>query len=173
MLDTLITSRTRIKLLLKFFLNPDNAAYLRGLEAEFNESTNGIRMELNRLEEANMITSRQDGKKKIFQVNREHPLYSDINSMVRKFTGLDYIVEHITKKLGNLKAVYLAGDMVNGVDTKTIDLVLIGEVDEDYLIHLLDKARSMINREIRYSIDNKLKLIEAEKSKMLLWQKDV
>ena len=172
MLDTLITSRTRIKLLLKFFLNPDNVAYLRGLEAEFNESTNGIRMELNRLEDANMITSRQDGKKKIFQVNREHPLYSDINSMVRKFTGLDYIVEHITKKLGDLKAVYLSGDMVNGVDTEVIDLVLIGEVDEDYLCNLVEKSKSIINRDIRYLIENNYESMNSTHQMMLLWQKD-
>ena len=172
MLDTLITSRTRIKLLLKFFLNPDNAAYLRGLEAEFNESTHGIRMELNRLEEANMITSRQDGKKKIFQVNRVHPLYTDINSMVRKFTGLDYIVEHVTKKLGNLQAVYLAGDMVNGVDTNVIDLVLIGEVDEGYLINLVEKSKSIINRDIRYLVENNYEALNSTVPSMLLWKKD-
>ncbi len=129
-------------------------------------------MELNRLEDANMITSRQDGKKKIFQVNREHPLYSDINSMVRKFTGLDYIVEHITKKLGNLQAVYLAGDMVNGVDTNVIDLVFIGEVDEEYLINLIAKSKSIINRDIRYLVENNYEVLTSTVPLMLLWRKD-
>ena len=32
MIDTLISSKTRIKLLLKFFLNSNNTAYLRNLE---------------------------------------------------------------------------------------------------------------------------------------------
>jgi len=40
MLDSLITSKTRIKLLLKFFLNTSTHAYLRGLADEFGESTN-------------------------------------------------------------------------------------------------------------------------------------
>ena len=49
MLDTLITSKTRIKLLMKFFMNPRTRAYLRELASEFGESTNSIRVELNRL----------------------------------------------------------------------------------------------------------------------------
>ena len=51
MLESLITSKTRIKLLLKFFLNSSTKAYLRGLEAEFGESTKAIRLELNRFEQ--------------------------------------------------------------------------------------------------------------------------
>ena len=55
MIETLISSKTRIKLLLKFFLNSNTTAYLRSLESEFGESTNAIRIELNRLEEAGML----------------------------------------------------------------------------------------------------------------------
>ena len=57
MLDSLITSKTRIKLLLKFFLNSSMKAYLRGLAEEFGESTNAIRLELNHLEEAGLLKS--------------------------------------------------------------------------------------------------------------------
>lgn len=57
MLDTLIQSKTRLKLLLRFFLNPDSSAYLRGLAQEFDESTNAVRVELNRFEEAGLIQS--------------------------------------------------------------------------------------------------------------------
>ena len=44
MLDTLIQSKTRLKLLLRFFLNPESSAYLRGLAQEFDESTNAVRV---------------------------------------------------------------------------------------------------------------------------------
>ena len=52
MIEALISSKTRIKLLLKFFLNSKTTSYLRGLEAEFGESSNAIRIELNRFEKA-------------------------------------------------------------------------------------------------------------------------
>jgi len=63
MLNTLITSKTRINLLLKFFLNPGTNAYLRELAAEFGESTNAVRVELNRLSEAKLIQSTNLGRK--------------------------------------------------------------------------------------------------------------
>ncbi|MCK9327448.1 MAG: ArsR family transcriptional regulator, partial [Bacteroidales bacterium] len=78
MLDTLITSKTRIKLILRFFLNPKSTAYLRGLAEEFGESSNAIRLELNRFEEAGLLQSETQGNKKLFKANIAHPLYGDI-----------------------------------------------------------------------------------------------
>ena len=142
MITTLITSKTRIKLLLKFFLNPSNSAYLRGLETEFGESTNAIRLELNRLEEANMLKSETLGNKKLFSVNQTHPLYKDINNIVRKYFGLDVIVESIANRLGDLAAVYLTGDICKGKDSELIDLILVGSINLEYLVQLVAKPRN-------------------------------
>ncbi len=50
-------------------------AYLRSLENEFGESSNAIRIELNRFEEAGMLVSFTEGNKKLFKANTEHPLF--------------------------------------------------------------------------------------------------
>ena len=150
MIDTLITSKTRVKLLIKFFLNPDNAAYLRGLETEFGESSNSIRLELNRLEDANMLQSHVKGNRKLYQVNRKHPLYKDINSIVRKYFGLDVIVETIAKRLGKLEAVYLTGEIAKGTDFSVIDLIFVGDINKKYLVNLIGKTEALIKRKIRY-----------------------
>ena len=71
MLDTLITSKTRIKLLLKFFLNSNSSSYLRGLESEFGESSNAIRLELNKFEKAGLLTTTTNGNKKMFKADRK------------------------------------------------------------------------------------------------------
>ena len=75
MLESIITSQTRIKLLLKFFLNPKTTGYLRQLAAEFGESTNGIRVELNKLMEAKILSSETRGRNKYFRANVSHPLF--------------------------------------------------------------------------------------------------
>ena len=77
MLETLISSRTRIKLLLKFFLNAQSKGYLRSLEHEFGESTNAIRLELNKFEEAGMLSSESEGNKKVYRANPKHPLFEN------------------------------------------------------------------------------------------------
>ena len=55
MLDSLVKSKTRIKLLLIFFINPETRAYLWELAKEFGESTNSVRLELNRLTKAKLL----------------------------------------------------------------------------------------------------------------------
>src|SRR5210317_816386 len=102
MLDTLITSKTRIKLLLKFFLNSNASSYLRNLEGEFKESTNGIRLELNKFEKAGLLTSRMLGNKKVYKANTNHPLFNDIHNILLKYIGFDQIISTVISKLGNV-----------------------------------------------------------------------
>jgi hypothetical protein len=152
LLDTLISSKTRIKLLLKFFLNSKASAYLRGLEAEFGESTNSIRIELNRLEESGMLISDADGNKKRYRANTSYPLYSEIHSILRKYIGLDTIINAVIEKLGHVERVYLTGNFARGIDGPMIDLLIVGNVDKAYLVDLIDKVEPLIHRRIRYVV---------------------
>lgn len=152
MIETLISSKTRIKLLLKFFLNSKTTGYLRSLESEFGESTNGIRLELNRLEDAGMLSSTVKGNKKLFQANTKHPLFGEIHNIMMKHVGLDKIVENVVERLGQVDKVYLAGSFAQGIDSPVIDLIFIGNIDINYLVHLIDKVENMIHRKVRYLI---------------------
>ena len=150
MIDTLISSKTRVKLLLKFFLNSETTSYLRGLESEFGESSNAIRVELNRLEEAGMLTSNIIGNKKFFKSNTRHPLYREVHNILLKYIGFDQIIEGVIERLGDVKKVYVAGEFAKGLDSQIIDLVFIGDIDKEYLVRLIGRTEPLINRKIRY-----------------------
>jgi len=150
MLEALISSKTRIKLLYKFFLNSNTRSYLRGLEEEFNESTNSIRLELNRFESAGFLVSSSEGNKKFFKANTTHPLFKDINSIVLKLTGIDHVIDYILQRIGNLKEVYLIGNLAKGKDSDVIDLVLVGDINKTYLVELITKAEKKINKKIKF-----------------------
>ena len=149
MLDSLITSKTRVRLLLKFFMNPETRSYLRSLAEEFGESTNAVRVELNRLEKAGILESSPDGRTKLYGANRRHPLFPDITSLVSKFTGIDQLIDMVLSKLGNVELAFVTGDYARGVDSGIIDLVIVGDVDRRYLDHLVGMAEDMIHRKIR------------------------
>ena len=177
MIETLISSKTRIKLLLKFFLNSKTTSYLRNLESEFGESTNGIRVELNRLEEAGFLSSDFEGNKKMFRANTRHPLFHELHSIVMKYAGIDKIIEFVIKGLGKVEKVFLTGEFARGLDSDVVDLILIGDIDTRYLVELIEKAEPMIHRKIRYLIfsteeyeNNKLSTIKPEP--LLLWSKE-
>jgi len=149
MLDTLITNKTRVKLLLRFFLDPDSESYLRGLEEEFGESTNAIRIELNRFEAAGLLVSWEVKNRKMFSANKEHPLFPDIQSILKKHTGVDTIISKIINNLGNIESAYLRDMLTKGRDSSSLELFLFGEsIDKDYLSSLAKKATALINREI-------------------------
>ncbi len=153
MLDTLITSKTRIKLLLKFFLNSSARAYLRGLETEFGESTNSIRLELNKFEKAGLLTSEMKGNKKMYRANIRHPLFKDIHNMLLKQIGFDQIINRVVNKLGNVQLAYVTGDFAQGIDNDIIDLLFVGDdLNKKYLLKLIEKTEGLIDRKIRYVI---------------------
>jgi len=155
MLGTLVTSKTRIKLLVKFFLNSTTRSYLRDLETEFGESTNGIRVELNRFEDAGMLSSAFEGNKKIFRANTAHPLFADIHNILLKYTGIDQVIENVLNRLGGLQQAWLIGDFARGRDSKIIDLLLVGEsINLEALIGYIAKAEELIERKVRYLILN-------------------
>lgn len=153
MLDTLITSKTRIKLLVKFFLNASTRSYLRDLEVEFGESTNGIRIELNRFEEAGMLISHFERNKKIFSANTMHPLFNDIHHLLMKYTGIDEVVQSVLTGLGGLEKAWLIGSFAKGKESDSIELLLAGStINIDYLVNLVEKAQRIINRSISYTL---------------------
>ncbi len=175
MLDALITSKTRVRLLVKFFLNPTMKSYLRQLADEFGESTNAVRVELNRLTEAGILESEANGNVINYKAKESHPLFPEIKSIVSKMTGLDSIIEWVIQRLGDLENAYLIGDYAKGRDSGIIDVILVGKVDKAYLTELIEKAEDLVQRKIRYLVMNQVEL-ENYKQKneepiLLLWSK--
>jgi predicted nucleotidyltransferase len=153
MLDTLITSKTRVKLLMKFFLNSNSSSYLRSLEQEFGESSNAIRLELNRFENAGLLKTDSRGNRKYFMANTSHPLFHDIHNILLKYVGFDRIIDKVINKLGKVREVYVVGDFARGKNGKVIDLIFVGDgIDKEYLIRLIDKCEHLIERKIRYLV---------------------
>lgn len=162
---------------MKFFLNSKNTAYLRSLEEEFGESTNGIRLELNKFEKAGFIDSFSEGNKKLFKVNIKHPLFKDINSIVLKMAGLDHVIDYILQRIGDLNKVYLVGKLSKGQATDIIDLVLVGgAINKPFLLEQIQKAEKKIDKKIRYvhyvpAEFNLDKIKEPGMHPLLLWSK--
>jgi len=161
-----------LKLLLKFFLNSNTQSYLRNLETEFGESSNAIRLELNRLEKAGLLSASLSGNKKIFQANTQHPLFKDINNILKKVMGIDQIIDKITSRIGDLKEAYLTGEIAKGKDTHIIDLVLIGNnLDRMYIAALVEKTEKIIQRKISYILANEKEKVTVlnQSTVLLIW----
>ena len=154
MRETLITSKTRIRILVKFFINVANNGYLRGLAEELNESTNSIRKELNNLLEAGYLERESVNNKIIYRANSKHPLFGVLQKIIRQHIGIDAMVEMILNRIGNIEKVIVIGDYANGKDTGVIEVILVGsDLNSQYIDQLAIKIESEIKRKIKFYIN--------------------
>ena len=145
----LIGSKTRIKLLTRFFFNPETMSYLGELSKEFKVSTNAVREELNQLTKTDLLKSHKSGRQIYYKANTEHPLFPELKSIVSKVMGIDQVIDGIVNRLGDLETAYLIDDYAEGKDTGIIDLLLVGDINQYHLNDLSRKTERYIKRKIR------------------------
>ena len=171
----LISSKTRIKLLIRFFFNPNTSSYLRELAKEFNVSTNSVREELNQLTRIKLLTSKKSGRQVHYKANQEHPLFPELKSMVSKVLGIDQVIDSIVTRLGDLERAYLLDDYAEGKDTGIIDLLLVGDIDQYHLNDLSRKTERYIKRKVRSLVLTKEEYMDLmpkleNRPRLLIWE---
>jgi hypothetical protein len=146
MLGELITSKTRLRLLIKFFISQANQGYLNGLASEMGESTNAIRKELNHLHTAGYLRKSKSNNKIQYQANSQHPLFDVLQKVVMKHLGLEDIVSNVLERMGAVHQIVLVGDYAQGIDSGSIEVFLVG----DYIIQLEKKIENVIDRKVHF-----------------------
>jgi hypothetical protein len=156
MLGELITSKTRLRLLIKFFVSQANKGHLNGLATEMGESTNGIRKELNHLQEAGYLKKIKVNNKVEYKANTDHPLFETLRKIVFKHLGLEDVVEKVLERMGELDQIILVGDYAKGNDTGIIEVFLIGpDLNMEYISQLENKIEDLIGRRVNFYLASK------------------
>tara|TARA_Y100000768_G_scaffold357674_1_gene312906 strand:+ start:25 stop:531 length:507 start_codon:yes stop_codon:yes gene_type:complete len=149
MLNTLISSKTRLNLLIRFFLNLAKKSHLRGIAYDLNESTNSIRIELNNLTEAGYLIKKKEKNKINYLANNKHPFFNILVDLVRKHTGIESIISNIVSSIESLNSIYVIGDYALGIDSGNIKIYIEGNIsDINYINKVITKTEEKINRKI-------------------------
>lgn len=169
MLNKLITSKTRLRLLIKFFISQANRGYLNGLATEFKESTNSIRKELNHLSDAGYLEKYRDNNKIGYKANVNHPMFEILQKVVFKHLGLEDIVDHVLAQMGDVVEIHLISDYAKGLDNGLIEVLLIGDkLNTDYINNLEQKIEKLIERKVQFIISNRK---ATDQKSILLYQR--
>ena len=157
MLESLITSKTRLRLLIKFFLNIANKGYLNSLANEFGESTNSVRKELNNLSSAGYLEKHSENNKVIYKANASHPLFKIIQKIVHKHLGIEEILETVYNRIGDVKKIMILGDYAKGIDSGLIEVLIVGtDLNRKYLDKIKPKIEKKINRKVNFLFSNNM-----------------
>ncbi len=153
MLEQLFSSRTRVKLLKKFLLNPESKFFVRELTREIDERINSVRRELENLVSIGFLITFNQEQKKYYQVNKDFLLYPEIEALIIKSQGLieDRILERI-RNIKQIKYCLLTGKFVRRVDTLTDILVVGDKIPVDKLKNILKLLEKNFDQEINYTI---------------------
>jgi len=150
-LGELITSKTRLRLLIKFFVSQANRGYLNGLATEMGESTNAIRKELNHLHDAGYLQKEKSNNKIQYKANTKHPMFSVLQKVILKHLGLEDAVEIVLERMGDVEQIILIGDYAKGIDSGKIEIIIVGQdLNTSYVKNLEEKIEKLISRKVTF-----------------------
>lgn len=153
MLEALISSRTRIKLLTLFLLNPDNEFYIREIVRKTGENFNAVRRELTNLESFGLLIGQKKGNLQYYTVNTAHFLYPELQKIILKTEGISDLLK---RGLGHeeIACMFIYGSFARGTagEKSDIDLFIVGSLDEDRLIPVIHACEQETGREINYTL---------------------
>lgn len=150
-LEQLFGSKTRVKIISLFLLNPERAFFVRELTRKLNTRINSVRRELIILSKIGFLKKKSEGKKIFYSVNSSFIFYDELLAMVEK-TGKsgDKISEEV-KNLGDIVFATLSGEFTSNNATK-VDLLMVGRVNRPKLIKFIKKLEKDVSREINYTV---------------------
>ena len=150
-------SKLREELLALYFTNPNKKYYLRELERVLNFSVGNIRRELIKLKNTGLFLIENKGNLVYYYLNQSYPLFEELKSIIFKTSGAPKILQNFLEKFSGISQGFIYGSFAKGEEREgsDIDLLIIGEVNEDKLIEVIGKLERKLQREINYAIYGK------------------
>ncbi|TVL98824.1 MAG: hypothetical protein CV087_20340 [Candidatus Brocadia sp. WS118] len=151
MLERLFTSSTRVKILTEILLNSDKEYHIRELSRIIGISPIYVQKELKNLQDLGLLVSRKKGNMVLYTLDKNSTIADDLKRMFLKTEGVGTeLLKNLDKKKIQYALIY--GSFAKGTETtkSDIDLLVIGDVDEDLVLRSVSKAEKNIARQINY-----------------------
>lgn len=155
MLEDLIISRVRVKILKLFLLNPAKIFHVREIVRQTKEEINAVRRELAHMEKHGMVSKEPRGNRLYYSFRRDYPLYYDLMGLVTKTSNLGADILKNKNKLGKIKFAMLSGRFVRGTTSHTdeVDLLIVGQkIVLPELSQIIRAEEARRGRELNYTI---------------------
>lgn len=154
MLEDLVISKVRVKLLSLLLANPGEIYHVRDLVRRVGEEINAVRRELAHLEKAAIVKKEPRGNRLYYWINPGYPLFTELSSMVAKETGLGEQIIRNRNRLGKVSFCVFSGKFVRKIARKAdeIDVLVVGSIVMVELSVLIKAEEAKIGKEINYTV---------------------
>jgi predicted nucleotidyltransferase len=151
MLEALLGSKLRAKVLGWLFSHPDERYFVRQLTALLKEDSTNVSRELARLEKTGILVSTTEGRQKYYQANRQSPLFSELHGLMLKTVGVaDIIKKALEPRRADIKLAFIFGSVAKKAENRfsDIDLLVVGDITFGDLVDLISTAEEALSREL-------------------------
>jgi len=151
-LDKIFGSRVRAKLLGWFFTHTDEQFFVRQLAPILKEDPTNLSREMARLENLGILSSARQGNMKQFRVNRDCSFFNELKGLVLKTTGTAGQIKAELEKIKGIRLAFIYGSFAKGKETadSDVDLLLVGNANQDILDTVLQELEKKLGRTINY-----------------------
>ena len=168
-MNELITSKSRRKILALFLLNADAEFYFREISRRVNERTNVVTRELRKLEDAGLLKSERKGNLRYYHVNKDFPIYHELKSIFIKTEGFASLLSNKLKDMEGIEAAFIYGSFAKGEEKghSDIDLFIIGDIKPGILnkkVNIIEKKKN--NAFIKRVLKQKKMMIIGNKNEL-------
>lgn len=153
MLNDLLISKVRVKILELFLSNPDQSYHVREIVRRVSEEINAVRRELARLEKINFLISEWRANRRLYSARKDFLFYPELLSIINKTSGLGGAILENKNKLGKVKYAMLSGSFVRGkpFNQMDVDLIIVGTIVLPELGILVRAEETRRDREINFT----------------------
>lgn len=155
LLEELIISRVRVKMLQLFLTNPGKIFHVRDIVRKISEEINAVRRELAHLEKAGLLSHEKRANRVFYEFRKDYPLYAELMELIGKTSGLGGDIIKNKAKLGKIKFAMLSGRYLRGLPhlgTNDVDLLIIGSVVLPELSQYVKNEEVRFERELNYTV---------------------
>lgn len=156
MLQHIIPSKARRKVLEFFFHRPDENFYLRRVVREIDEEVNAVKRELDILTDEKLLHRERRLNKVFYTLNKGYQFYDEF---MRIFTKTSFLADAINKsgsKIGKVKYIALSTKFPKKLSIKEdeIYVLFVGTIVVPEIEHIMSEAEKIFGRPINYTVMN-------------------
>lgn len=156
MLDDIIISRVRVKILTLFLTHPKEIFHVREIVRQTKEEINAVRRELSHMEKCGMVSKEQRANRLYYAFRKDYLLYDNLISLIAKTNGLGGSILKNRNKIGKVKYIMISGKFAKGLIKRPedVDLLAVGSIVIPELAQLIKQEEVRKNIEINYTVMN-------------------
>lgn len=153
-MDIFGRSKIRKEIIGIYFSHPEKKYYIHQLARIIKKPAAYARKALLKLQEDGLLISEFQGRERYFSLNKKCPLYEEIKKIVAKTIGIEGLLQKILQKIAGIEAAFIFGSFAGGKEDEQsdIDLMILGDPNENELALAIAKLEKSLDREINYHI---------------------